>query len=445
MTDDHPSPAGAGNHSPAEPTNQSGGDNPVPQPPLANRRPTLGELALGGALFVSDNVGARLQVPEAASDPTPRTLDTVLRPVAEWDTTPAAPLTDARHVAVGVMTDARRGADRGRNFLNEATDTIGQAIDQFTRPVRRSRPMRPLRVRFHRYQERGEHEVWRWKTIGRQEEARSRAIAEASLGSFVQRSVSDLTESDQIQILIQHVVESQSTGMLEEIVEEIRERMVSLDILLDRRVRRSTVSAPPPFRGEYLRTRPSLAVIPQVENTLAGHYAGFASRTAAFFVDVTLLMIALSLVTTFANALVGLFNLDALLGRFMTTDGFAGTLTAAIAGLAGALFVVGYGVLAWSINGETVGGIVIGIRVVRADGGRVSFGRAVIRMVGAYISGLALFLGFFWALFDGRRHGWHDKLAGTSVIYDWPAVPDEQFLRQEIGVRGVLARQQQAP
>ena len=91
-----------------------------------------------------------------------------------------------------------------------------------------------------------------------------------------------------------------------------------------------------------------------------------------------------------------------------------------------------YGVVGSSLNGQMVGNLVMGVRVVKADGGRVSFSRAAARMLGAYLSGLLLFLGFFWAIFDKRRQGWHDKLAGTVVVYDWPGVPDELFLREQL-------------
>lgn len=405
----------------------------------STRRATLSELALGGALLVSETVSERLPTVDAMAAP-PRTLETVLRPVAEWDNE-ATPLATARRVAVGALSDARVGAGRSRRFVRDAADTAAVMAERLTRPVRHSAALRPLRVRFYRYEERGRLQMARWEAIGRLEEERSRAVAEASLGGLVQRSVSDLTGSEQVQVLIQQVVERQSTGLLEEMVEELRERMVSLDILLDRRTRRPAPAAPP-FRHAYLRARPPLAAVPHADMTLAGHYAGFVSRTAAFLLDVVLLMVALSLATTFANALVGLFNLETLIGRFMTADTFTGTLTAAIAGVVGALFVSVYGVVAWSINGETVGDMLLGLRVVRADGRRLSLGRAFMRLIGAYISGLALFLGFLWALFDGRRQGWHDKLAGTVVVYDWPAVPDEEFLREAVGVRGVMPRQQ---
>jgi uncharacterized RDD family membrane protein YckC len=41
-------------------------------------------------------------------------------------------------------------------------------------------------------------------------------------------------------------------------------------------------------------------------------------------------------------------------------------------------------------------------------------------------------LGFFWILIDDRRQGWHDKIAGTLVIYTWEAHHEERFLSDRI-------------
>jgi len=425
------------------PDREAAGLDPTPGEPgglpaSAPRRATLSELALGGALLVSDSVAERLGV---ATEPQPAvpTLESVLRPVAEWDTPDA--LTAARHTTLGALAEARASIRHGGRGLDEATDALGRALDQATRPLRRSRPLRPLRRRFHEWQARGEATVRRWQARGRREETRSRVMAEASLDSFVQRSVRDLTQSEQVQVLVQQVVQNQSAGLVEEILEEIRERMVSLDVLLGRRLRRAVVGAPP-FRAAYLRGRPPLALVAGVDRTMAGQYAGFASRAVAMLIDLTLLMVALSLATNFANALVGLFNVDALLGRFFLADGVRAMVNAGLAGSIGMILIVAYGVTTWSINGQTLGDFLMGLRVVRTDGQRLSFGRACIRMIGSYIAGLFLFTGFLWALIDPRRQGWHDKLAGTVVVYDWPALPDEAFLREELQVSAVLPWQQ---
>jgi len=71
----------------------------------------------------------------------------------------------------------------------------------------------------------------------------------------------------------------------------------------------------------------------------------------------------------------------------------------------------------WSHGGQTPGMKVFHLRVVReADGGPLGMGAAFIRLVGFWISAAVFYLGFIWILFDARRQGWHDKIAGTVVI-----------------------------
>lgn len=67
-------------------------------------------------------------------------------------------------------------------------------------------------------------------------------------------------------------------------------------------------------------------------------------------------------------------------------------------------------------NGQTFGKTAMGIRVVKADGSTLSDVDAVIRYLMIYLSTGILALGLLWAVFDDRRRGWHDLLAGTIVI-----------------------------
>ena len=50
--------------------------------------------------------------------------------------------------------------------------------------------------------------------------------------------------------------------------------------------------------------------------------------------------------------------------------------------------------------------------------GAPSTARLVGRLFAYLISALPLFLGFAWIAIDRRRQGWHDKIAGTLVVYD---------------------------
>ena len=73
----------------------------------------------------------------------------------------------------------------------------------------------------------------------------------------------------------------------------------------------------------------------------------------------------------------------------------------------------------WTILGQTLGMLAFEIRILRAtDGRRIGPGRAVIRFVGMLISFIVLFIGVIWVAADGRKQGWHDKIARTVVV--WP-------------------------
>ncbi|MGD0274705.1 MAG: RDD family protein [Syntrophales bacterium] len=67
-------------------------------------------------------------------------------------------------------------------------------------------------------------------------------------------------------------------------------------------------------------------------------------------------------------------------------------------------------------TGQTPGKMFMGLRVVQQNGDPMTFGLAFLRWVGYIISGLCFYLGFLWILFDYRKQGWHDKIAGTVVI-----------------------------
>ena len=68
-------------------------------------------------------------------------------------------------------------------------------------------------------------------------------------------------------------------------------------------------------------------------------------------------------------------------------------------------------------KGETPGMRLVEIRLVRTDGVEpVGLRRGFLRWVGMEISGIVLLLGYIWILFDKKRQGWHDRIAGTYVV-----------------------------
>jgi len=72
-------------------------------------------------------------------------------------------------------------------------------------------------------------------------------------------------------------------------------------------------------------------------------------------------------------------------------------------------------------HGQTVGKWVMGVRVVREDGGgSLSVATAAGRVLAAGFLSQVLLLGYIWALFEPRRRTWHDLLAGTVVVQAAP-------------------------
>ena len=78
----------------------------------------------------------------------------------------------------------------------------------------------------------------------------------------------------------------------------------------------------------------------------------------------------------------------------------------------------------------------LSVQVVHHQTGAIpGFGKMFLReIIGKFVSGLFLGLGYFWAIFDKNNQAWHDKLAGTVVIKATgvkKAVSSEQQQRQQ--------------
>jgi len=71
----------------------------------------------------------------------------------------------------------------------------------------------------------------------------------------------------------------------------------------------------------------------------------------------------------------------------------------------------------WAVKQATPGKMAISARIVDANTGSApSTGQCIGRYFAYFISSIPLGLGFIWVAFDGRKQGWHDKLAGTVVV-----------------------------
>lgn len=70
----------------------------------------------------------------------------------------------------------------------------------------------------------------------------------------------------------------------------------------------------------------------------------------------------------------------------------------------------------WIRGGQTLGMRSWRIKLVRQDGGPITWTIALKRFVFALLSLLCLGLGFLWVLYDRDKLAWHDRLSGTRLV-----------------------------
>lgn len=148
----------------------------------------------------------------------------------------------------------------------------------------------------------------------------------------------------------------------------------------------AAAAADPRFAAGSATARPSETQPPpnqpSVPEAATFPRATFWPRMGALFVDLVLIAIILSVI-----------NGDYLL-----------------------VILAAYGAVMWKLKGTTVGGVLLGLKVVRTDGRPIDWPTAVIRALSCFLSLVFAFLGFFWIIFDEERQAWHDKIAGTVVV-----------------------------
>ncbi|MGH1563372.1 RDD family protein [Mumia sp. DW29H23] len=81
----------------------------------------------------------------------------------------------------------------------------------------------------------------------------------------------------------------------------------------------------------------------------------------------------------------------------------------------GAVYLGGYLTACWATSGKTLGGQVMGTRVLSHSGRRVRLWRAVLRAVVVVVFPI----GLFWSAVDGRSRSVQDLVTATKVVYSW--------------------------
>jgi uncharacterized RDD family membrane protein YckC len=115
-------------------------------------------------------------------------------------------------------------------------------------------------------------------------------------------------------------------------------------------------------------------------------------------------------------ALVAVVNGLALGVIVKATAGEQQVLSAHLVQLLTTLTIVAFFSLFWLKSGQTLGMQAWRIKLVDFQGQPPTLGKAMIRCLGALLSGVCLGLGYLWCLVDRNNRYWHDYLSRTELI-----------------------------
>jgi uncharacterized RDD family membrane protein YckC len=176
----------------------------------------------------------------------------------------------------------------------------------------------------------------------------------------------------------------------------------------------SQISAPIVEENSKLEVRNSEAGKASGTAVLPWHLVGFAPRFAAFIVDITVIAM-LAIVFTLGGMIASRqgegYGPD-ISPLFNNLDAYAPLLLISLILVSMTYFTYFHGAI-----GQTAGKMILGLRVVREDGGPLGYRRALLRWLGYFLSIAFLALGFVWIMLDRKKQAWHDKLAGSVVVW----------------------------
>ena len=140
-------------------------------------------------------------------------------------------------------------------------------------------------------------------------------------------------------------------------------------------------------------------------------FGGAGERLVAYIVDILITGVIVTLI-----AIVG--------GLFVGAGAAAGSGILAGAGavvlvLALVIVPLAYFPWFWARDGATPGMRMFSLKVVRdSDGGPISGGAAVLRLIGYWIDWIVfgIPIGLVWIFIDKRKRCWHDLIASTVVV-----------------------------
>ncbi len=214
---------------------------------------TLLRLAVGGALIGWDELFNRLeqweagvQDPHSQGEPGARTV-VFVEPGSRVtpERTPAsrtvAKNQELRYLLLGLLFETEsRIHERSSALIDFAGQTTSSVLSPLVRWMDRSERLQPARSRFDRLVQRGEEVTDRWIQRGRLEESHSRRLVVTASQDTFDSSMELLGQAPELQ----NLVKMQSAGLSREVLDEVRSRTVSGDLVAEGFVRRLLRRAP---------------------------------------------------------------------------------------------------------------------------------------------------------------------------------------------------------
>ena len=148
------------------------------------------------------------------------------------------------------------------------------------------------------------------------------------------------------------------------------------------------------------------------EPSKLGHYAGPATRLAAYLFD-----LALSVGTFTLTVALVLFLLNLIAGVDVQTDDIPPVVSVVVF----VVWLVVYFGGSWAASGKTPGMSLLGLRVVDRDGSDLEPWRGFLRAPALALSIVPFGLGLVGVVVGRENRGLQDVIAGSVVVYDWDA------------------------
>ena len=225
----------------------------------------------------------------------------------------------------------------------------------------------------------------------------AKAVAEALDSEVADKVWAELLASDKAQMLVERIAEAP------EVRAAIAQQGVGLITDIGRRLTAITEAL------DDAAERVAHGILRRPGHEAETNQVGLITRALAAVVDLALISALLSIGSGLLASII-----PAVSGG---SDGLSiwGILTFGVVG-----FVIGSSIFVafWALVGQTPGMRFLSIHLDANGSREIGVRRATKRVLAVPISLLAFGLGFLAILMSPERRGWHDRIAGTTVLYD---------------------------